>query len=846
MLSIGPPSSFKYLIEEDFVDEASGANTPETIIPRLRDKKTWWAGKLCSTLNVKSSVSNKDYENILLGNDVKGKPLLLTSGKNHKKGLDVTSSAPKPVSIIWALANDELRDRISWKNKEAVLEAMQFLEKHAAFTRSGEGGKVILKTIGFVIAMFEHCTSRANDMQLHIHCIIANLTLCEDQKWRTIHSNPIFEWSKAANTVYLSQLAKGMCELGFEIQKSHDEQYFEIKDICRQICKFYSKRTIEIENSIENSGIKVIDCKTKTQFAIQTRAPKTILDQSNLITKWQNELSDLGMVKTHIDKIRTVNFHPTFTPLPILKILSSLTNNEAVIKETHIYKAVATEAQYYNSSITLIQSTVEQILSHYWLLHLGKDSSGREVYTTQMMLDIEKSLIAKADDLRSQNEYNIRHEAIEAAITVQEKKQGFDLSEEQRESVRGVCKTGLDILQGRAGAGKSTSMQAMRIAYESEGHKVKGATIAKKAATQLQKDTGIKSTTFASTLIAIGKHPKRFRNTVILIDEAGLIPSSDLLKLFNGAKIAKAKVVLVGETEQLKSIKHSGCLSYLAKRFSHNQLTSIYRQRQAWARTMVLDLRGGKSKCALKTMKARGLLNIADTKEEALEALVNKWECFIDKNSEKEWMIMAYGWKHVQPLNALVREKLKARKVISNEDIEVECVVSDKKLLLQFSINDRVRFTKNDYRKGLINGDLGTITDIQTLMTEIIFCIRKDSGEKIRFMKSDYSDDGGYLFLVHAYATTVYSSQGNTTDGDTFVFYTPNMDRAASYVAGSRHKDNCHWFVDGQELDEYDAATITDEQKVCSDRIETLARCMSSSRHKGMALEYLEEQHLDD
>jgi hypothetical protein len=70
------------------------------------------------------------------------------------------------VSVIWALANDELRDRISCKNKEAVLQALQFLEKHAAFTRTGEGGKVILKTIGFVVVMFEHCTSRANDMQL--------------------------------------------------------------------------------------------------------------------------------------------------------------------------------------------------------------------------------------------------------------------------------------------------------------------------------------------------------------------------------------------------------------------------------------------------------------------------------------------------------------------------------------------------------------------------------------------------------------------------------------------------------------------------------------------------------
>ena len=111
----------------------------------------------------------------------------------------------------------------------------------------------------------------------------------------------------------------------------------------------------------------------------------------------------------------------------------------------------------------------------------------------------------------------------------------------------------------------------------------------------------------------------------------------------------------------------------------------------------------------------------------------------------------------------------------------------------------------------------------------------------VSFYQSDYSDEQGKLQLVQAYASTVYSAQGATVDGDTFVLYTSAMDRAASYVAGSRHKDNCHWFVNGQELDAQSGQSDKGEAPTLAARLKTLARCMSINKHKAMASEYLAE-----
>ena len=103
--------------------------------------------------------------------------------------------------------------------------------------------------------------------------------------------------------------------------------------------------------------------------------------------------------------------------------------------------------------------------------------------------------------------------------------------------------------------------------------------------------------------------------------------------------------------------------------------------------------------------------------------------------------------------------------------------------------------------------------------------------------QNDYQSDQGRLPLVHAYAMTVYSSQGVTVDGDTFILYNAHMDRANSYVAGSRHKDNSHWFINNKEMDALispDGGVISAEQ-----RIAVLAEQMSREQYTKLAIEYL-------
>ncbi len=220
---------------------------------------------------------------------------------------------------------------------------------------------------------------------------------------------------------------------------------------------------------------------------------------------------------------------------------------------------------------------------------------------------------------------------------------------------------------------------------------------------------------------------------------------------------------------------------------------------------------------------------------------MEKWGNYRKSQPNKQSLLLAHKWADVMDLNAKAREVLQAEGYLPTEQVEIKCAISNKVFTQQFAIGERIRLTKNDYKMGLTNGDLGTITDIITSQNEeILFEVFLDSGKHVNINTSSYCSAEGNCHIAQAYAMTVYSSQGLTIDGDTFIYYTSGMDRANSYVAGSRHKDNSHWFFNDKEtlfLKEHTGDLENhNEQKM---KLRIISNLMSTERNKEMALEHL-------
>lgn len=802
-----------------------------------------WIGLGARAMDLTNQIDTTSYRRVFNGFSPEGKPLCENAGANHRPGWDLTFSAPKSVSMLFARADEELRKAIQDVQQHAVEEAFGFIEQHASFTRRGKGGHIQERVTGLIGATFEHSTSRAQDPQLHTHCLIANLAPRADDTWGTLESKHFFLWQMASGAIYRSALANGLRGLGFEVEAVEGHKHFEVKGVDQGICQFFSKRAEVIRAQMEAMGVHKAASKVGDTITLNSRDYKQTVDRSKLFASWQADLDKLGFTQADMDKVRAPNIIPFPEPLPLQYILEKLVEFRAVFRLQDIYAAVGVEAQFNHVTRLDIEDTVRELLADNNMVNLGKDLNNNQIYTTKAMLAIEQALIVTADAMHANTHYQLDTTVVEKAIEAQQIAQGFELSDEQTEAVHAVCQSSLGIMQGKAGAGKSTSLQALRLAYESQGMTVRGATVARKAAQQLQADTGIESGTLASVLNELGKgNTERFKDTVIVVDEAGLLATPDVMALMSAAHDASAKLVLVGEQEQLDAISHGGSLRYLSQRLSCARINTIRRQREVWAKTLVNDLRDGNAKDALSTLQAKGLLHMKDTAHDAREALVNQWAAYTKANPNKESLVMAQSWKDVKPLNDLMRIVYQERGLLGNENVITDCVVSDKTLHIAFSSGERVRLTKNDYTRNFINGQQGTVKAVTQLKDDVQLTIALDNGRTVNIKQSDYCDERKRFHVVHAYASTIYTAQGATIDGDSFTYYSTSMDRAASYVAGSRAKDRAWFFVNGQELDAQCGVSDNGGRPDMAARLNMLNRNMSVNRHKNMAIEYLDEQ----
>jgi conjugative relaxase-like TrwC/TraI family protein len=830
MLTISPIRNIKYYSDLAKEDYYLDGGEPNGI----------WAGKASKLLDLTGDVETESYINVMHGFTPNAEfKLCQNAGNNRRYGWDLTYSAPKSVSAVWARANKDLKQKIQQAHFKGAKVAITFIENNAAVTRRNKLGLLREKVTGLVSATFEHATSRAQDPQLHTHCLVANAAPREDGSWGTLESRDLYLWHKAAGTIYRAELSSELRKLGFEIEKDGDA--FKLPIVPDEICTHYSKRGEMIKAELAKRGNAKSCSKSGDIAALATRVKKEDVNRSALYQQWYKELDELGFNESDIlnelsqvkatkldwlNEIETPKFELTIDTLE-----ECVSKQKSVFRLQDIYKSAAEIAQTSGGGAEKAIEVTQEFIEQNFCISLGLDHKYNALFTTQSVLDNEKAMIAGAKKLNKQHQFMIEQNIINIAIS----EKSFVLSDEQTEAVFSACQNkAFDIVQGSAGAGKSALMDCVGNAYKSSGYKVIGCAIAKSAANNLAEEANIETFTIAKLL----KDKSLTENSVLIVDEAGQVSTKDLRKLIDLVASKKSKLILVGEDKQLDAIEHGGALKYLSRPevLGTTRVETIKRQREAWARGVVADFRDGKADKALRMLDEKGLLNFANDAQQTKSLLVEKWKNYRIDNPDKKSLLLAQRWQDVTELNDEVRSILQAEGKIDSKELSIKCSVSGKTFTNKFSIGERIRLTKNNYSKNLSNGDLGALVDIEEQADgSHKFKVKLDNGNKVSIYTNEYCNDDGDLYMTQAYAMTVYSSQGLTIDGDVFVYYTTGMDRANTYVASSRHKDNCHLFVNKLE--------ITENKELNDVEINfLLANKMSFEKGSKLGVEYLESR----
>ncbi|WP_051675643.1 AAA family ATPase [Polaromonas glacialis] len=460
-------------------------------------------------------------------------------------------------------------------------------------------------------------------------------------------------------------------------------------------------------------------------------------------------------------------------------VIDLLTFNQSHFSEAalerHLLKNTDGPEQY--------QAAMKAVLACPALVIHSDDERGMQ-FTSSAIVAIEKRLTERAARMAGATVQAVSAAQQQGVIAAKPFNPG------QREAFELLCAgKQLAVVNGAAGTGKSFVLAAMREAYEKEGFKVYGAILQGKTAEDLERDSGIPSRTIARMLIDLQKgNLKLDAQSVLVVDEAGMVGSRDLEKLMAYTEAAGARLRLVGDAKQLAAVEYGNAFVEVSQRAEVASLTQIMRQKTEWMRQAsqkfaVHDIGG------LQDYADRGHVHLEDTAKDAQIALVRDWSIHRIMNPEQSRIVLAHTNSARIELNDLMRAELKKQR-----QLKTEIDVTTSRGTISMAVGEKVMFTKADRDLGVKNGTTGTVSAISA---EGAVTVTLESGRTTEFAAQQEADQG--IHIDYGYAVTVHKSQGMTLDA-AFVLADKNMTKESLGVAMTRHRHEASVYASAEQF----------------------------------------------
>lgn len=520
---------------------------------------------------------------------------------------DVTFEAPKSVSILWALTDEQTRARIEGLHMRAVERAMDYIRQEATFTRLGKDGAQVVKT-DLVAFKFQHGEARpvsdakaagilnedaakaagvdkdaldrvnqaCSDMHLHVHVAVPNVAYTVDEQgnehWTALDGRGFFYAQKGAGAVYHAELAALLqSELGANVQFARDTT-FEVEGLPQEALTHFSKRARQIQEILAEFGVAKGDSVKLAEAAqVLSRLGKEGEAAADRFARWRTEADLLGLTPDVVQAVlnRTPERPRDATDIerfdePITDWNAAratygrvVTETESVVSRHDLTIAAARLAIEHGRGAADVHAVVTEALDRGEVVAIGEDETipGQAVFTTTEIRLIERRLAEVWRPDPADRRHVIPAETVEEYL---EKRaaEGRALTDEQRRGVLWVTsRPGLGTaLEGAAGTGKSYSNGAVVDLYRAQGYACYGASSEWLAAKVLAEEAGLAegSSKAVAKWLADWEQGKNLpaERSLWILDEAGKSGARDLLAFTEYLKAAGARLILSGDLRQ--------------------------------------------------------------------------------------------------------------------------------------------------------------------------------------------------------------------------------------------------------------------------------------------------------
>lgn len=454
-----------------------------------------WVGRLAAADGLTGVADRQALAAAFRGDAPDGSPM--TIHRRQVAGFDLTLSPSKSVSLVWALGSDHDAGEVEAALYAARDEVERYLEANACFVRRGHAGTEHEPGSGFMGAVFLHRTSRLGDPGIHLHWTVFNVAEGPDGRRTALDARALYRERYAGEAVFQACLRRELAtRLGLVFDEMDRHGVAEVVGISGDMRKAFSRRRAEIVAEMERVGGHSGESARLATLA--TRKPKpTGITEAELRTEWRQRAGDLRFDLARVTRVPRV---PELRAADV-ELATVLTDEDASFARRDAIRACARSARQ-GASLDEITGRCET--------YLGSDQAvalTAERWSTPEILAAEARVVALATGPARPG---LAADPRAVAATMDARP---SLSDEQRAMVSQLCLAGrpADVVIGRAGAGKTFTLDAVREAYQSSGHRVLGVSLAARGARELQSGSGIASSTAHSLHNALAAGRSRLR-----------------------------------------------------------------------------------------------------------------------------------------------------------------------------------------------------------------------------------------------------------------------------------------------------------------------------------------------
>jgi conjugative relaxase-like TrwC/TraI family protein len=762
-----------------------------------------WYGAGASSLGLEGEASVAGFQAMFEGRDpTTGELLGRAHGRNAVPAFDVVLRPTKSVSILYGLGDPATGRAVLAAHHAGLAEAVGYLDEHLG-SRRGHGGVQHVQGRGLLAVGFDHRTSREGDPLVHTHLVIANRIQGPDGRWTALDGRDLYRHRLAADTIYRATYQRELVRtLGVEWTQADQHGNRELQGIPGELVRGFSKRTSQIDVELDRL---IGDGRERTprlvKWTVQaTRKPKQHETPDTLYGRWRTEAAERGHDADTLvrevtgrtpdrDQDRTVSAEAVGRLFDRLAGPDGLTATASTFARPDVL--VALGAGLAGAGRTGLEELADRFLAERAVSVVADQALEERRWSTPDLLAVEQRLVTAATHRTGEQTARVSHQPVRDALAAHP-----TAGPDQQAMVRDLCQGGhgVAVVVGRAGTGKTFALGMARHAWQLDDYRLLASAPTGIATMSLQGE-GFEEVATCDRLLGdldLGREQLDAR-TVLVVDEAGMLGSRKLARLFEHAQQAQAKVVLVGDDQQLASIDAGGGFRALRLRLGASELTENRRQQQAWEREALDLVRSGLVEEAVADYQSHDRVVAADSKPAASLALLQDWWTAwqqADHDPAQEVIVLAARRTEVDRLNTACQELLAARGRLGPERLQVE----DR----QLRVGDRVVCGHNAISGlGVANGSRGTITALDPEARTLTLRVDGHDGRTVTLPQS-YVDGRGRgernRRVDLAYATTGHRAQG-LTRGRALVRLTGTEDVNWLYVQLSRARHDTRLYA---------------------------------------------------